>query len=142
MKRLALLAAVVAMMVVGASATVASAGNDTPGCQSATWSFSLTYPVFGTFPGTVSLERCVPKGAHNDEFTLTGSGTAGGCSVTVSGTIKANDINMVWTPVGSCTTASLTFTGTLNWSVGTGSGSGDFVDNPFGPGTWTATRTS
>jgi hypothetical protein len=139
MKRLALLVAVIAMMA-GASATVASAGNDTPGCQTASWDGTISYPAFGDFATSVSLQRCVPKGAHNDEFTLTGSGTAGGCSVTVSGTIKANDINMVWTTNAGCSTASLTFTGTLKW--GQGSGSGDFVDNPFGPGTWTATETS
>jgi hypothetical protein len=139
-KVLAVGATVVAMMSAGASATVASAGNDSPGCQSATWGAVLNYSFGFVVNATVSLERCVPKGAHNNEFTLTGSGTSGGCSVTVSGTIKANQIDMVWTTVGACSTASATFTGTLKWSQG--SGSGDFVDNPFGPGTWTATRTS
>ena len=46
-------------------------------------------------------------------------------------------VNMVWTAIGFCSTTSVTLIGTLDWDTGTGSG--DFVDNPFGPGTWTAT---
>lgn len=129
-------------MAVGASATTAAAsnGNQTPGCQSATWNVTLTANGQSTtIP--MSVQRCVPKGAHNDEFTLTG--TAGGgefCDITVSGTIKANAINMQWQGLGFCSAETSTFTGTLKWDQG--SGSGDLVDSLVGPGTWTATETS
>ena len=87
------------------------------------------------------LQRCVPKGAHTDEFTFTGTADAPGfCPIAVGGTLKANDINMSWVDGAPCGGESSTFTGSLKWGQGTGSG--DFTDNLFGPGTWTATRTS
>jgi hypothetical protein len=145
-KRLALLAAVVAVMAFGASATAAAAsnGNPSPGCQSSTWDVTVSFGG-DVFPGQVMnpLVRCHPTAGSKGEWTLSGTATlAGGCTAEISGTFKANAIDMTWDlSAGTCgLDETATFTGTLNYDDGTGGGA--FNDSAFGPGTWSATRTS
>jgi hypothetical protein len=140
MKKLALFAAVIAVMAAGASATTAGAsnGNQTPGCQTSTWDVTITFSAGPVQIPVSPLVRCAPT-VDGGPFTL--SGTAEGfCPATISGTINGNDVNMTWTTQAPCQSEVFTLTGTLKF--GKGSGSGDFTSTLEGNGTWTATKTS
>jgi hypothetical protein len=145
MKRLALFAAVIAVMAAGATAASAPAANETPGCQNSTWDVTVSFGG-GVFPGQVMdpLVRCHPTAGAKGQWTLSGTATlASGCTAVIDGTFKANTIDMTWDlGAGSCglTGEIATFTGTLNYDDGTGGG--DFNDTLFGSGSWSATRTS
>jgi hypothetical protein len=142
-KRLALLAALIAAMALGAATTVASAGNDTPGCTTKTYDLSYTYDGEAPIEGALTLVRCVTKGGDG-VFTLSGNGHLDGCgngalTGTATGADDGMDVNITLTvPSGFCFGGTTVLTGTMNWGSG---GGGTFLDNGFFTGTWTATRT-
>lgn len=160
-KRLAVFAVVIAAFA-GVSATAASAAvtsNQTPGCQTSAWDFTLT-GVTSTGDAFTQgymvnpVERCHPAGSSTGTWTLSGdvflidpSGAIeDGCRATVSGTLRDTGLSADWSWGDPCTGEVTSFTGTLNWGTAahptTGSGSGTFTDNNGSSGTWTADRTS
>jgi hypothetical protein len=72
--------------------------------------------------------------------TLSGNASRdGGCTATITGTLKGKKLNMEWHWADPCTGEVTTFTGTMKYK--TGPASGTWSDPCCGSGPFTATRT-
>jgi hypothetical protein len=124
-------------------AATAGGATSATGCKNSTWSLTLTNGAGSAPYDMTPLSKCGTGTRGVFKLGGTANSDFGGCTgAVISGTLNRSTLspNMQWSWTGGCAGEVTTFTGTIKWKKGIGSGNLD--DNFFGPGTWTATRTS